>query len=274
MALQAGQLLHRRYRIQKRLGRGGFGAIYLAIDENLNRPCVVKENLDTSPEAQEQFAMEARLLAWKPDVTSDRLDLSNGDAEEDPGLPHVYNYFDLGRAGQYLIMEYIEGIDLLTLVEKQGPIEQKKALDWIAEVGASLKYLHNLTPPLIHRDVKPANIRISATNGNGQRARLIDFGLAKSFVADEKTVLGARAISPGYSPPEQYTQGGTDERSDVYALGATLYFLLTGKEPLESVQRMIRDTLRPPHERNRGVDRPVARDIGQAIADLEEYVPA
>jgi len=218
MPLSAGQILNNRYRIVKLLGQGGFGAVYRAWDMNLDVPCAVKENLELSQTAQTQFRREASLLAT--------LHHSN--------LPRVTDHFFIPNQGQYLVMDFIEGDDLKTMLERAGgPLPEGQVLPWIAQVCDALTYLHNQQPPVIHRDIKPANIRITS---KGQ-AVLVDFGIAKVYNANLATTQGARAITPGYSPQEQYGQGRTDGRSDVYSLGATLYTLLTGEVPVESVQR-------------------------------------
>ena len=126
----------------------------------------------------------------------------------------------------------------------------------------ALIYLHSRKPPVIHRDIKPANIRITP---EGQ-AVLVDFGLVKLYQSNMQTTVGARAITPGYSPPEQYGQGSTDERTDLYALGATLYMLLTGAHPPESVQRVASDTLRPAHVVNPAVPAHIGEAVQRAMA--------
>lgn len=218
MPLETGQVLNNRYRIVKLLGQGGFGAVYRAWDSNLNRPCAVKENLDTSPEAQRQFTREATVLA----------NLSH------PNLPRVTDHFILPGQGQYLVMDFVEGDDLASIVRQRGTIPVQQALIWVSQVADALEYLHSRDPVVVHRDIKPANIRVTPEG----RAMLVDFGLVKVYNPTLKTTMGARAVTPGYAPPEQYGQGSTDARSDIYALGATLFAILTGQEPLESVQRM------------------------------------
>jgi len=226
MPLSAGQILNNRYRIVKLLGQGGFGAVYRAWDMNLDVPCAVKENLEVSQTAQTQFRREASLLATL----------------NHPNLPRVTDHFFIPNQGQYLVMDFIEGDDLKTMLEKAGgPLPEGQVLPWIAQVCDALTYLHNQQPPVIHRDIKPANIRITSKG----RAVLVDFGIAKIYDANLATTQGARAITPGFSPQEQYGQGHTDERSDVYALGATLYTLLTGEVPVESVQRISRPMTEP-----------------------------
>ena len=214
--LATGTLLNRRYRIVRLLGQGGFGAVYRAWDLNLNRPCAVKENTDVSLEAVRQFSREASLLA----------NLSH------PNLPRVTDHFSIPGQGQYLVMDYIEGEDLREMVEKSfEPLPEEQVLPWIIQVCDALSYLHSLPQPIIHRDLKPANIRITPQG----KAYLVDFGIAKIYDPQLHTTSGAKALSPGYSPPEQYGQGRTDARSDVYALGATLYTLLTSQRPPDSV---------------------------------------
>ncbi|MEW5871938.1 MAG: bifunctional serine/threonine-protein kinase/formylglycine-generating enzyme family protein [Chloroflexota bacterium] len=219
-------MLHNRYRIVKLLGQGGFGAVYRAWDTNLNGPCAVKENFDTSPAAQAQFAREASLL----------FNLRH------PNLPRVFDSFTVTGQGQYLVMDYIEGEDLAHLLERTGaPLDEEQALAWIGQVCTALSYLHAQNPAVIHRDLKPANIRITP---QGQ-AMLVDFGIAKVYDPTLKTTVGARAVTPGYSPPEQYGLGKTDAQSDVYALGATLYTLLTCREPPASVDIVSGSALPP-----------------------------
>jgi hypothetical protein len=139
-------------------------------------------------------------------------------------------------------MEYIEGEDLQEIIDRAGgPLPVQTVLTWMEQVCDALIYLHSQNPPVVHRDVKPGNVRITP---QGQ-AMLVDFGIAKLYDPDRKTTLGARAATPGYAPIEQYGEGSTDTRSDIYALGATLYASLTGVEPPESIYRHGRDTLAP-----------------------------
>jgi branched-chain amino acid transport system substrate-binding protein len=226
MPLSQGQVINNRYRIVRLLGQGGFGAVYRAWDVNLNRSCALKENLDASPTAQVQFEREAMLLA----------NLSH------PNLARVTDYFFIQGQGQYLVMDYIEGEDLQALLDRtQGPLPEAQVLEWVSQVCEALDYLHSQTPPVIHRDIKPANIKITPQG----RAVLVDFGIAKIFDPQLRTTVGARAVTPGFSPPEQYGQATTDARSDIYALGATLYTLLTGQVPPASVDILSGDAPSP-----------------------------
>ena len=239
--LKSDTILQDRYRIVAELGRGGFGAVYKAWDINLNRICAIKENLDTTEEARRQFTREAMVLAG----------LSH------PNLPRVTDHFIIAGQGQYLVMDFIEGDDLESLVERQGPITPDQAITWISQIADALGYLHTHKPPIVHRDVKPANIRLTPQGS----VFLVDFGLVKQYHPHQRTTLGARAVTPGYSPPEQYGTGITDERSDIYALAATLYSLLTGTDPMESVQRVGKDTLVPVQK----INSQVKPYVGQAI---------
>src|SRR3970282_2234665 len=108
-------------------------------------------------------------------------------------------------------------------------------LQWTAQICSALDYLHSRQPPVFHRDVKPANIKITHTG----EAVLVDFGIAKALAAGQTTSTGAKGVTPGFAPPEQYDLGQTDQRSDVYALGATLYHLLTHHHPPDSVDRLL-----------------------------------
>ncbi len=229
--LNPGEVVNQRYRVVKVIAKGGFGAVYRAWDINFNMPCALKENLEVTPESQRQFEREARMLRSLKHVN----------------LPLVIDYFTIPGKGQYLVMDYVEGQDLQTLVEtNNAPLSPEQACEWMLQVCQALEYLHTQNPPIIHRDIKPANIRITPH----QRAILVDFGIAKVFDPQQKTTTGARAVTPGYAPCEQYGRGRTDERSDIYALGATLYYLLTATQPLESVQRVVNDELPMPREIN------------------------
>ncbi len=241
-----GTVLHGRYRLERVLGCGGMGAVYLATDLRLNARVAIKENLDMSPESQQQFATEAKILA--------RL--------RHPNLPRVQDFF-VAYGRQYLVMDYIAGESLEDIVSKRGPLSAQQAIRWLSQVMDAVKYLHSQNPPVIHRDIKPANIKISH---NG-KAYLVDFGIAKVLQVGSRTQAGARAVTPGYSPPEQYGAAPTDQRSDIYALGATLYFALTGRVPPEAIERLTgrTDKLVPPRSLNPLIPPDVERVILKAM---------
>jgi serine/threonine-protein kinase len=244
--LQTGKVLNNRYRIVKLLGQGGFGAVYRAWDLNMECPRAVKENLDTSPEAQKQFKLEAQLLGQLTHLN----------------LPKVIDHFIIPNQGQYLVMEYVEGEDLQEMLDNQGgPLPEDIVLPWIEQVCDALSYLHSQTPPIIHRDIKPANIKVTPDG----KAMLVDFGIAKVFDPVLSTTFGARAVTPGYSPHEQHGIGKTDARSDIYALGATLYTLLTGQVPVESIQRVVNDSLLPAQQINTAISLKISSVIQKAM---------
>ncbi len=249
--LPLGHALQGRYQIIKKLGSGGYGSVYLAEDLRLRgRQVAVKELSDPSDSAQQLFKQEAQVLA----------------ALDHPGLVRVSDFFGEGRS-YYLVMDYIAGRDLLDLVvdaEKQRrhlPIE--KVIDWMTQICDAVGYLHQQQPPIIHRDIKPNNVRLTQK----ERAVLVDFGIAK-IDPKAKTQVMAKAVSQGFSPPEQYGLGsGTDARSDVYALGATLYCVVTLTPPSDSFERLMRGAaLTPPSQLNSKVSSALEKVILQAMS--------
>ena len=225
--LKKGQVLHNRYQIHAVLGEGGFGAVYKVWDDNLQRHCAIKENLQVTPESQKQFKREAIMLA----------NLNH------PHLVRVTDYFIFPDQGQYLVMDFVDGIDLQTALINYGKaLPLADTLKWTLQICDALTYIHSQNPPIIHRDVKPANIRITP-QGN---AVLVDFGLAKIFEANAKTSTGARGLTPYFAAPEQYGMGGTDAQSDIYSLGVTLYCMLTNHVPADSVDIMVGNAEPPP----------------------------
>ena len=246
MALKDGQVLNQRYQIVRLLGQGGFGAVYQAWDLNLKVPCAVKENFETNPSAMRQFEREASMLA----------------ALRHPNLPRVTDHFIIEGQGQYLVMDYIEGEDLRTILEQNGKaLPETQVIGWLVEICDALSYLHTQSIPVIHRDIKPANIKITPSG----RAMLVDFGIAKAFNPESRTTLGARAFTPGYSPFEQYGEAPTDARSDIYALGATAYAVLTGQAPTESISRMAGASLPQPRQLNPAISPQTEKVILKAL---------
>ncbi|MCB0212357.1 MAG: protein kinase [Anaerolineae bacterium] len=247
MTLKEYTILENRYRIDTLLAQGGMGAIYQAFDLNLNTPVAIKENSLQTPEHVEQFRREALILA--------RL--------RHAGLPRVIHHFGLaGR--QYLVMDFIEGRNLWEIVtERGGPLPVIPALEYMIQVCQAVSHLHKQIPPIIHRDIKPQNIKITPAG----RAVLVDFGIAKELSTDfHKTQAGAQRATSGFSPPEQYTGAGTTPASDIYALGATLYALLTAKKPPRSTNLIDGDVkFESPHVSNPDLNPQVTQAIVHAM---------
>ncbi len=212
--LEAGTVLQGRYKISRLLGGGGMGMVYLANDQRLaNRPCAIKEMVDhfidqaQRIEANEYFAREADTLAQL----------------KHQAIPAITDRFELANR-HYLVMEYVEGRNLEEELAVRGePLPEGLVIDIARQLCDVLAYLHGLVPPIIYRDMKPSNVML---NSNG-RVVLVDFGIARLFKAARKgTMIGTL----GFAPPEQY-QGLVDPRSDIYSLGATLHYVLTGRDP-------------------------------------------
>jgi serine/threonine protein kinase len=217
MTLERGTLLNKRYRIVEILGQGGMAAVYRAIDENLGVEVAVKENLFTTDEYARQFRLEATILA----------NLRH------PNLPRVSDHFVIDLQGQYLVMDYIEGEDLRQRLDRLGPLPEQEVIIIGVAISDAMAYMHSRKPMVLHRDIKPGNVRITSLG----HIYLVDFGLAKIVQGREATSTGARAMTPGYSPPEQYGTARTDQRSDIYSLGATLYSALTDELPEDGLAR-------------------------------------
>lgn len=248
---QPGQVLNNRYRIAKKLGEGGFGAVYRVWDLRMNGPCALKESFDTSPAARQQFEFEAQVL----------YKLNH------PNLPRVYDYFLEGAVTPCLVMEFIEGENLAEKLIRAGrPLGESNVLLWTQQVCSALTYLHSQNPPVVHRDLKPENIILTPSNS----VKLLDFGISKILNPAMRTVKPARAATPGYSPPEQYGQSGTDARSDIYSLGATLYTLLAAQEPPESTTLQSGLPLPPLQTFNSKVSSRVEKAISKAMAVKKE----
>src|SRR6476659_10773034 len=213
-------VLQGRYRIVRQLGQGGMGAVYEAIDQRLDTTVALKETLFTDEKLRKQFEREARLLA--------RL--------HHQALPRVSDHFTESE-GQFLVMQYIPGEDLYDMqTRRQSAFPQSDVLRWADQLCDALDYLHTQDPQIIHRDIKPQNLKLTA---RGQIV-LLDFGLAKGSAGQLTAVTTSASIfgyTPNYAPLEQVQGKGTDARSDLYALGATLYHLVTNVKPPDALSR-------------------------------------
>jgi serine/threonine protein kinase/Tol biopolymer transport system component len=247
MALERGTLLNQRYRVVEILGQGGMGAVYRAVDENLGVDVALKENLFTTEEYARQFRREAVILATL----------------RHPNLTRVTDHFVIEGKGQYLVMDYIEGEDLRQRMDRTGVLLDEEAILVGAAVCDALAFLESCNPPVVHRDIKPGNVKITP----GGQIYLVDFGLAKVIQGGQATTTGARAMTPGYSPPEQYGTARTDHRSDLFSLGATLYAALTGAIPEDSLARAMGQTdLTPIRKHNPKVSRRLASVVEKSLS--------
>ncbi len=247
MTLERSALLNNRYRIVNILGQGGMGAVYRALDENLGVEVAVKENLFLTDEYARQFRLEASILAGL----------------RHPNLPRVGDHFVIEGQGQYLVMDFIEGEDLRERMDRLGVLSEEEVILIGAAICDALSYLHSRRPPVVHRDIKPGNVKITPEG----HIILVDFGLAKVMYGGQTTTTGARAMTPGYSPPEQYGTARTDPRSDIYSLGATLYAALTGSIPEDGLSRATGNAeLTPVRRLNPKVSRRLAVAIEKALA--------
>jgi serine/threonine protein kinase len=246
MILERGTLLNTRYKIIEILGQGGMGSVYRAVDENLGVEVAVKDNLFTTEEYARQFRREAVILA--------NLRHAN--------LPRVTDHFVMEGQGQYLVMDYIEGEDLRQRMERVGVVPEEEVITIGAAVCDALAYLGSRQPPIIHRDIKPGNVKITPQG----HIFLVDFGLAKTLRGSQATTTGARTMTPGYSPPEQYGTARTDQRSDIFSLGATLYAALTGATPEDALARaMDQADLTPIRKHNPRISRRLASVIEKSL---------
>jgi serine/threonine-protein kinase len=253
--LIAGVTLNSRYRIVEMIGEGSFGAVYKAIDERFRSKPVValKEmsdfqlNPDEKTKALQNFHNEADLLVQL----------------KHPNLPKVSDVFEEdGKA--YLVMEFIEGKTLAKIQEEQNdPLDEHLVMSWALKLCAVLHYLHTQPQPIIFRDMKPTNVMVTAEG----EIKLIDFGIARVFkatITKDTTLLG----SHGYAPLEQYGRGQSDARSDIYALGATLYELLTKELPADSPSRRANPSIfSRPRQLNPNISPAVEAIVLKAMAE-------
>lgn len=266
LLLEPGSVLRERYEIVRLVGQGGMGAVYRANDLRLDgRVCAVKEVLPDLltgygkngmdlDQTIEQFYQEASVLA--------RLD--------HPNLPKVSDYFSLeGR--EYLVMDFVEGRDLHEILteanQQQKHLSEAQVLAWASQLLGALDYLHSQEPPVLHRDVKPGNIKITPAG----RLKLVDFGLVKVMQSDDVrtvTVVQGRGTA-AYTPLEQYggDTGHTDVRTDIYSVGATLYHLLAGTPPQDAKERFLMPGLLVPlRQVNPSISARTERAVFQALA--------
>jgi len=214
-SLLIGSAENRQYVIQSLLGAGGMGAVYLAHErDNKQNFFAVKENLFLDTSLRNQFEREATVLM----------------SLDHPNLPKVTDHFFEASGKQYLVMEYVAGDDLKEWLTKHKRADEDQVLEWADALLSTLTYLHTRSKIILHRDIKPSNLKVTPLG----KLMLIDFGLVKQYSGDFTTTLlsSHRGFTLEYSPPEQVNSDErTDPSSDLYAVGATLYHLLSGKLP-------------------------------------------
>lgn len=241
--LEAGQMAG-KYEIIKPLGAGGEGCVYLAKDGTLSRLVAVKRmegRRNEKPEEAEKDTVREVFLAAEEITEEAAEDMSEDTTGEEvlpeaaflrdlghPMLPVVYDLFY--EDGWYLVLEYIEGISLHNYIKKTGYVEEEQGRIWAKALLEILEYFHTRKPPVIYRDLKPGNIMVCPDKS----LRLVDLGAAclKSYEKDRDLQM---ALTSGYGAPEQRAGIGghiyADERSDIYALGRVLYYMMTGADP-------------------------------------------
>lgn len=214
---QMGEIIDRKYEILREVGRGGMSVVYLAMDKRLNKQWAIKEFRKDKDDANQQVALKALL---------DEANLMK--KLDHPTLPRIVDIIDVGTT-VYIVMDYIEGESLNKVLDAYGAQPQEAVIEWAKQLSEVLDYLHTQNPPVIYRDMKPANIMLKPDG----TVRLIDFGIAREYKEGKEgdtEAIGTR----GYAAPEQFGgRGQTDARTDIYSLGVTLYHLVTGKNPAE-----------------------------------------
>ena len=254
LPLSPEMILQGRYRVIRELGSGGMGAVYEAIDLRLGHTVAVKQALTKDEELWKQFESEARLMAQL----------------NHPVLPRVSDYFKDGDRA-FFVMQFVEGANLAEIIaRRREPLPSHTVVAWADQLLDALMYLHSHERQVIHRDIKPHNLKITPAG----KIVLLDFGLAKSQAKGVTEMELCRSIfgfSPRYAPLEQIQDLGTTPQSDIYALGATLYHLLTGVKPPDALARATAlissrpNPLKPAHEVNRSVSPQLSAILSRAM---------
>src|SRR5436853_902870 len=267
--LSPGAVVHDRYLVIDLLGTGGFSAVYLVQDQQREDSFyALKEAIATHKHAREHFTFESSVL----------------ERVVHPALPRVQSVFDNEEHDRlYMLMDYIEGPNLKTLsdIHPEKRFSLPVLIAILAPIVDAIEYLHQQDPPIIHRDIKPSNIIVPIV---GEKTILVDFGIAKEYDT-QGTTSAVRHCSPGYGAPEHYPTG-TNTRTDIYGLGATIYTLLTGDIPPDAIERMTEisndkpDPLRPacellpsnPLHRSRAIARATSINMLDRFATRQEFL--
>ncbi len=276
--LQPGmQLCGGKYTIEKKIGEGGFGITYRAMQSGLNRAVCIKEYFpagrsmrDTArytvyPQGIDEALFEKYRQAFRKEAET----LAS---LQHPSIVEVIDIFDENNTS-YMVMPFIEGRSLQQIVKEQGPLDYPQAVNYMAQIADAVGYIHRRS--ILHRDIKPDNILITAD----YRAILIDFGSAREFIND-KTQAQTSILTHGYAPTEQYsTNSRKGAYTDIYALGATFYFVLTGTVPLDAAARLTDEMTEPrvlnpaiPEEANRTIIKAMQMKAGDRHQSAQEFM--
>ena len=258
--LAPGTILQARYKIVRLLARGGMGAVYEARDQRLSSTVALKETFFAEEEMSRAFKREASLLAGL----------------RHSALPKVIDHF-IDADGQFLVMEFIPGDDLgAQLLRESFPFAVSDVLNWGDQLLAALEYLHSHEPPIIHRDIKPQNLKLTDRGD----VILLDFGLAKGAGTTTPIAMSVRGYTLSYAPLEQIRGLGTNPRSDLYSLAATLYHLMTAVTPPDALSRVAAmvsnqpDPLIPADQLNPPLPIAIAKVLQDAMSQDPEGRPA
>lgn len=212
-----GSVIDGKYEVLKQIGKGGMSKVYLAMDKRLNKQWAIKELRRKERDKENEVVVQGLIAEAN---LMKKLD--------HPSLPRIVDIIETNQT-IYIVMDYIEGETLHTILKKSGPQDQEMVIEWAKQLCSVLHYLHTRDPAIIYRDMKPGNVMVTP-NGN---IKLIDFGIAREY--KEQQIQDTVSLgTKGYAAPEQFGgKGQTDGRTDIYCLGVTLYHLLTGKNPCE-----------------------------------------
>lgn len=263
----AGKILQNRYEILHVLGQGGMGTVFMSRDLRLRgrnaegRNCVVKKLRDDFYREEDKLKAQA-FFNREMQVLSDL---------QHRNIVQILDNFE-ENGNYYIVMEYVQGNNLhFMLHEERGgePFSEQQVTNWALEICDVLIYLHSQNPPVIYRDLKPSNVMIDMTKD--AQVKLVDFGIARAY---DENGENTHVVSAGYSPPEQYW-GAADPRSDVYSLGATMYFLLTGRDP-EALHQSSPAAVNPDisDAMDAIVQKATAQELSERFQSAEEFMEA